>query len=58
MRGLIAFQADKSEENNKWNKENIVGTIVDKQAGYILYVTGLIYTRAIMEQGGVVVNKR
>ncbi len=58
MRGSTAFQADESEENNEWNEENIAGAIADEQAGHTSYVAGLIYARAIMEQGGAVADKR
>jgi hypothetical protein len=30
MRGSIAFYTDKSEENNKWNGENMEAIIADK----------------------------
>ena len=43
MRGLTAFYTDKGKETDKQNKENVIGAIVDKQAGHTAYIMGLIY---------------
>lgn len=43
MRRLTAFYIDKGKKIDKQNKENIIGVVIDKQAGYMPYITGLIY---------------
>jgi hypothetical protein len=58
MRGSTAFGADDGEEKEAWNEEKAAAAIADEQAGHSAHVAGMVYGRAIVEQTGVVVDKR
>jgi hypothetical protein len=58
LRGSTAFKTEEGDENEAWDKENAGASIADEQAGHTAHVAGLIYARGIMEQAGVVADKR
>jgi hypothetical protein len=58
LRRSTAFIAEEGDENEEWNEENRESLIVDEQAGYTAYIAGMIYARGVMEQAGVVAEKR
>jgi hypothetical protein len=53
-----AFRAEEGEENKEWNKENMLATIQDKQAGHSAHVAGIVYARRIMEMAGATADRR
>jgi hypothetical protein len=53
-----AFKADKGDKNEALDKEYIGASIADKQAGYTVYIAGLIYTRGIIEIARAVAERR
>jgi hypothetical protein len=58
LRRSTAFAADEGDESEGWNEENRESLIADEQAGHTAHIAGMIYARGIMEQAGVVAEKR
>ena len=58
LRGSTAFSTMNDEENEAWEEENAAGRIADEQAGHTSHVAGMVYARGIMEQAGVVAERR
>ena len=58
MRGSTAFQPEEGDESEAWNEENTAGLVADLQAGHTAHVAGMVYARGIMEQAGVVADRR
>jgi hypothetical protein len=58
LRKSTAFQAEEGDENKEWNKENARSAIADMQAGHTVHVARIIYARGIIEQAGVVADRR
>jgi hypothetical protein len=58
LRGSTAFKAEEGDENEVWDEEHAGASIADEQAGHTAHIAGLIYARGIMEQAGVVADKR
>jgi hypothetical protein len=58
LRRSIAFKAEEGDEKEVWDKKQAGALIADEQAGYTVYIAGLIYARGIMEQARAVANKR
>ena len=49
VRGATAFQSDKAEENEEWQKHNVLSDAADDQATHSPHIAGLIYARNSME---------
>jgi hypothetical protein len=58
LRRSTAFTAEEGDENEEWNEENRESLIADEQAGHTAHIAGMIYARGVMEQAGVVAEKR
>lgn len=58
LRGSTAFAAEEGEENEEWREENMAAIIADEQSGHTSHVAGMVYARGIMEQAGVVADRR
>ena len=58
LRPSTAFKSNDSEDNDAWAEENVAARIADEQAGHTSHVAGMVYARGIMEQAGVVADKR
>ncbi|KAB2571947.1 hypothetical protein DBV05_g9403 [Lasiodiplodia theobromae] len=61
MRGSSAFRADEGEEDEQqqqMEEEQAAAAIAEEQAGHTTHIAGLIYARGMMEQVGVVAEKR
>lgn len=51
MRGSTTFQEDEGEDKEE-------DDIADEQAGHVSHVTGIVYTRGIMEMAGAVMSRK
>ncbi|KAK4982330.1 hypothetical protein LTR50_007766 [Elasticomyces elasticus] len=59
IRRPTAFHTDEDDDRAKERDEDDVApAIADEQAGHTSHIAGMIYARAIMEQAGVVADKR
>ena len=61
IRESVSFSRDITDEDAKeaeWNEENWIGLIADKQAAHTTHVAGMVYGRLMIEQAGVVAEKR
>jgi hypothetical protein len=58
LRRSTAFTAEEGDENEEWNEENRESLIAVEQAGHTAHIAGMIYARGVMEQAGVVAEKR
>jgi hypothetical protein len=58
LRGSTAFAAEEGEDNEEWKEENIAAIIQDEQCGHTAHVAGMVYARGIMEQAGVMADRR
>ena len=59
MRGKAVFRDDEGEDDaDRFDPDSIAKEIADAQAGHTSHVAGLIYARLIMEQSGVMADRR
>lgn len=58
LRPSTAFSTMDGDENEAWTEENAAARIADEQAGHTSHVAGMVYARGIMEQAGVVAERR
>jgi hypothetical protein len=58
VRGATAFQSDEDEENEEWQKENIISAAADDQATHSPHIAGLIYARNSIEMSGTTADRR
>jgi hypothetical protein len=49
LRRSTAFKAEEGDEKEVWDEEQAGASIADEQAGYTVYIAGLIYARGIIE---------
>jgi hypothetical protein len=58
VRGATAFQADEADENEEWQKENVLSDVADDQATHSPHIAGMIYARDSMEMSGATADRR